>query len=100
VTAQRYTLTGPIGTEATLGLVVLQVDETIEQDFRRLFPSPGVALYTSRIPSGADVTPETLTAMEAELPRAAGLLPAAASFGAVGYACTSAATLIGSDRAR
>ena len=31
-----YRLTGPIGSAATLGLIALQVDETIEQDFRRL----------------------------------------------------------------
>ena len=40
-----YRLTGPIGSAATLGLIVLQVDETIEQDFRRLFVAPDVALY-------------------------------------------------------
>jgi len=93
-----YRLTGPIGTRGTLGLIVLQVDETIEQDFRRLFPGPGVALYVSRVPSGADLTPDTIATMEAALPRAASLLPPAARFDAIGYACTSGTTLIGADR--
>ncbi len=92
-----YRLTGPVGA-TTLGLIVLQVDETIEQDFRRLFPSRDVALHVSRIPSGAELTPDTIATMEAELPRAASLLPPAAHFDAVGYACTSGTTLIGAER--
>lgn len=98
MTAFPYTLTGPIGTRATLGLIVLQVDETIEQDFRRLFRGDDLALYISRIPSGDDLTPDTIAAMEAALPAAAGLLPPAAAFDVVGYACTSGTTLIGVDR--
>jgi len=90
-----YALTGPIGSRATLGLIVLQTDETIEQDFRRLFAAPDLAVHTSRIPSGAEVTPDTLRQMQADLPAAAGLLPPSAEFDAVGYACTSGATLIG-----
>lgn len=92
-----YRLAGPIGTRGTLGLIVLQSDETVDQDMRRLFADPNVAFYTSRIPSGADVTPETLAAMEADLPRATSLLPPA-GFDAIGYACTSGATRIGAAR--
>lgn len=97
MTHAPYTLTGPIGTKATLGLIVLQVDETIEQDFRRLFRDPAIALYVSRIPSGADLTPETIATMKTTLPGAAALFPPAASFDVVGYACTSGTTLIGAD---
>lgn len=96
--APSYRLTGPIGTAATLGLIVLQVDETIEQDFRRLFTDPAVALYASRIPSGADLTPDTIAAMETALPHAVSLLPPAAAFNVIGYACTSGTTLIGANR--
>ena len=95
-----YDLIGPIGTAATLGLIVLQVDETIEQDFRRLFPARDVALHITRIPSGDELTPDTIAAMALALPAAASLLPPAAAFGAVGYACTSGTTLIGADRVR
>ena len=83
---------------ARLGLIVLQVDETIEAEFRTLFTDAGPALYVSRIPSGAELSPETIAQMELDLPGAAKLLPASAPYAAVGYACTSGTTLIGSDR--
>jgi maleate isomerase len=92
-----YALTGPIAAHA-LGLIVLQADEVIEQDFRRLVPDRAVATYVTRIPSGADLTPETLAAMEAALPSAAALLPPSVEFHAVAYACTSGATVIGATR--
>ena len=79
-----YELIGPIGSAATLGLVVLQADETLEQDFRQIFPDRDIAIYTSRIPSGDDLTTDSIAAMEAELPRGAGLLPRAARLDAVG----------------
>lgn len=88
----------PAGAGACLGLIVLRTDETIEHEFRRLFADPDLALFVSRIPMQAEVTPATLTAMAAALPAAAGLLPDARTFDAVGYACTSGATLIGPDR--
>ena len=79
-----------------LGLIVLQVDETIEQDFRKLFAPDLARVHVSRIPSGLDLTPETIALMEAALPVAAGLLPGALDV--VGYGCTSGATLIGAQR--
>ncbi|WP_296643119.1 maleate cis-trans isomerase family protein [Roseinatronobacter sp.] len=81
-----------------LGLVVLQVDETIEQDFRRLFAPDAASLFVSRVPSGAELTPDSIARMEATLPAAAGLLPA--PLDVVAYACTSGATLIGVERVR
>ncbi len=84
--------------KACLGLIVLHVDETIESDFRRIFSDPSVALYVTRIPSGAEATPETLGRMEADLPRVTALLPPAAQFAAVGYGCTSGTTMIGVKR--
>ena len=82
---------------APLGLIVLQVDETIESDFRRLLPVDR-PLYVSRIPSGAELTPETIAQMAHDLPRAAALLPQVPDYAAVGYACTSGTTLIGAER--
>ncbi|MEP2531969.1 Asp/Glu racemase [Shimia sp.] len=93
-----FELTDPIGTAATLGLIVLKFDETLEQDFRRLFPARDVALYVSRLPSDPDVTPDTLRAMETDLPAAAALFPPAAPFDAVGYGCTSGTTMIGAGQ--
>ena len=93
-----YELDPPIGHRATLGLVVLQTDESVEYEFRQMLPSEGVSLYVTRIPSKPDVTPESLATMEAEIPASVGLLPPSLSFDAVGYACTSGATVIGPER--
>jgi maleate isomerase len=76
-----------------LGLIVLQTDETIEPELRGVMG--GHALYHTRIPNDPEVTPETLARMEADLPRVAALLPPVE---VIGYGCTSASTVIGSDR--
>ena len=93
-----FELTDPLGQRATMGLIALQSDETIEHDFRRLLPTDGVAFYVSRVPSGLDVTPETLAAMETHMPAAATLLPRPAAFDIVGYGCTSGTSVIGPQR--
>lgn len=84
------------GPRARIGLIVLESDQTIEAE-ARLVQIDGVDFYHSRIPMEDEVTPQTLTAMEARLPTAAGLLPRQFDFNAIGYGCTSAATLIGAD---
>lgn len=79
------------------GLVVLQADETIEDDFRRLLPG-GSRLLVSRVPSALDVTRESLAQMETHLTAAAALFPRGVRFDAVGYGCTSGTAEIGADR--
>lgn len=86
-----------IGIRANLGVIVLETDETLEQEFARMVPRPGVALYHSRIPMVSEVNTETLAQMEAELPASARLLPPSLTFDVIGYGCTSASTVIGSD---
>jgi len=81
-----------------LGLIVLQSDEVIETEFRSLLDLERVAVLHSRVPSGREVTPETLALMEAELPAAVRLLPPGLPFDAIAYACTSGATIIGEAR--
>ena len=83
---------------AALGLVVLQNDETLEPELRTIFNDCAGAIYHTRIASAEDVTPETLRAMERDLPRALALLPTVRPMDVVAYACTSGATLIGHDR--
>lgn len=80
-----------------LGLVVLASDETLERAARAWVPGD-IDLFVSRVPSAATVTPETLAAMEADLPAAAGLFPKGRPLDAVGYACTSGAARIGPKR--
>ena len=82
----------------TLGLVVLQAEETIEDEFRDYLRDRSVILHHTRIPSGEAVTHDTLTAMEADLGAAIGLFPVGANFDVIGYACTSASSVIGEDR--
>ena len=80
-----------------VGLVALQSDETVEPDLRRLLPET-LDLLVTRVPSGAEVTAETLAAMEHHLAGAASLFPPGARFRAVGYACTSGTAQIGRER--
>ena len=86
-----------IGTSATLGLIVLQDDETLEHEMALLLHSEGVALYHSRIPMVPEITSATLHKMESELPLAIAMLPSAAEFDVIGFGCTSGATIIGAD---
>ncbi len=93
-----YTLASQIGTAGRLGLIVLQSDETMESELRQALPDADVATFVSRIPSAAEVSNESLAAMESELPRASGLLPRTVNFDVVGYGCTSASSIIGTER--
>ncbi len=95
MTTFDYDLTLPKG--PALGALVLQSDERIELDLRRLIP-PATRLFVARVPSAPDVTPETLRAMASHIAAAAGRLPANLSYEAIGYGCTSASAAIGADR--
>lgn len=86
-----------IGTRATLGVIVLETDETLEPEFARMMDLEGVALYHSRIPMVSEIRPETLSRMERDLPPSARLFPSSLEFDVIGYGCTSASTVIGSE---
>lgn len=79
-----------------MGLIVLQSDETIEQDFRRVF-GPEVMIYITRIPTATEVTRDTLQTMADTLPAAASLFAEPTQFSVVGYGCTSGTAQIGAD---
>ena len=87
-----------LGQKACIGLIVLQTDQTIEYEFARLMPGDGTALYHARIPNAMQVSPETLRQMQCDLPATAALLPPSFGFDAIGYACTSGATMNGEDQ--
>lgn len=93
-----FTMDAGLGARATIGLVVLQSDQTIEFEFARLVRGEGVAVYHARIPNAMEVTPDTLRQMERDLPKTVALLPEAYGFDAIGYGCTSGATMIGEER--
>ncbi|MCV2891507.1 Asp/Glu racemase [Lentibacter sp. XHP0401] len=93
---QDYELDQGYGGAAKLGLIVLSTDETLENEARQVLAGQDVSLVHTRIRAEADVTPERLKMMETRLPEAAALLPEGLT--AVGYACTSASTVIGPAR--
>ena len=80
-----------------IGLIVLQADETIEADMRRMLPA-GADLLVSRVPSGTAVTTDSLQQMATVLTDAARLFPQDAAFDVIGYGCTSGTAQIGVDR--
>lgn len=88
---------GGIGTRANLGMIVLGTDETLETEFARMADLDGVARYHSRIPMVTDIRPDTLARMQDDLPASTRLFPPALALDVVGYGCTSASTVIGSD---
>ncbi|MBZ8119090.1 Asp/Glu racemase [Roseovarius sp. LXJ103] len=91
----EYTLNQGAAGGVRLGLIVLQTDETLEFEAWQVLAGRDAALFHTRIPNAHDVTPETLAAMANEMPKTAALLPE--GLDAVGYGCTSGATVIGSD---
>ena len=60
--------------KARLGLIVLQSDETIEQEFRTILDE-SISINHSRIYCDNIVSNENLGLMEKELPAASALLP-------------------------
>lgn len=92
-----YTLDPDDPEISPMGLIVLEADETLEGDMRRVFADDPTPIYVSRIASGQEVTPQTLSAMAQDLSAAARLLPKARPYRIVGYGCTSASSVIGSD---
>ncbi|MEM7744709.1 MAG: Asp/Glu racemase [Pseudomonadota bacterium] len=94
-----YDADAGLATRARIGLVTLSGDVTIEADLTHVFGHvPGIAFYGSRIEMDSDVTPETLTAMEARIAGSTALMVPDEPFQAVGFGCTSASALLGDDR--
>lgn len=93
-----YTLDKGLSARASIGLVVLATDYTIEAEWRALFNQlPGVALYHARIANDDEVTPETLKAMAPGITATAATLTPGTAVDVVAYGCTSASMAIGED---
>jgi maleate isomerase len=90
----RYSYSQAPDGPAPLGMIVLQVDETLEGDLRRMLPADA-PLFITRVASAPTVTPENLRAMSGQLTAAAAMLPQALPYAMVGYGCTSASAEIG-----
>ena len=98
VSRLEFTTDAGAGARARIGLLVLESDQTMEWEMRLMTHLPGVSVYHARLANDVVVTPETLANMEAELPVVARLLPGYLRLSALGYGCTSGATIIGEDR--
>ena len=94
-TTLKYSLSLPAA--PTVGVVVLQTDEVVEDELR-YWLTPNTRVLHTRIPSGTAVTTDTLGSMEAALPNALTLLPNNAPISVIAYGCTSGSTVIGEDR--
>ena len=90
-----------IGTKARLGMIILQSDQTVEHEAAQLIHQHGadsqIGLYHTRIPNETEISEETLQQMADNLPQSASLMPSEFGFDAIGYGCTSGATIIGED---
>ena len=97
-----FTTDEGIGNAARLGMIILQSDQTVEHEAAKLIYGSGITnrigLYHTRIPNQMEITEETLKEMAQALPQSAALMPAEFGFDAIGYGCTSAATIIGEAR--
>jgi maleate isomerase len=102
-----FETTQVIGAKARIGMVVLASDYTLEHEFRCIFtPAPGsdaaqildgVDLFYARIDNSPDITPDTLRAMGPKITKTADLILAGDHVDVVGFACTSASVVLGSD---
>jgi maleate isomerase len=83
---------------ASIGLIVLATDYTIEQEWGRLFAGiDGVAVYHSRIYNEDQVTPETLRAMGPRIAECARVLTPDTPLDVIAYGCTSATMTLGEE---
>jgi len=80
----------------TLGLILLQADESLEEDAKVLIPSSGARLHHVRIPSSLEVSEESLLALKDDIGAAASRFPASGKFDSIAFCCTSASSVIGS----
>ncbi|MEK6346940.1 MAG: Asp/Glu racemase [Burkholderia sp.] len=83
---------------AAIGLLALASDIVIEPELRRLLPREDVGLYTHRIRIGGTLTPESLRALEQDIPEAVARLVPDDRIDVIAFGCTSGAMAIGPDR--
>lgn len=92
-----YRLRPAAAARASIGLLALASDATIETEWRTLLALDGVEFNTARVPCDATVTPQTLRATETRLADAARRLLPESPLDVLAYACTSATLVIGFD---
>jgi maleate isomerase len=87
-----------VAARATLGLIVLASDQTIEYEFRHVAGLPGVGIYESRIYNAAQVTPETLRALEREIAQGAKLILPGVPVDVMVFGCNSGTMIMSEEK--
>lgn len=93
--AFNYTLRPRLDVDASIGVVALASDATLEREWRRLLDTPGVGFYVGRVASPVEVTPDSLRGMQPLLVRALEHLVPDSPLDCIVYGCTSASMFIG-----
>ena len=94
-----YEVDGGIASRASIGLIVLATDYTIEHEWRQVFAGlDGVALYQSRIHNEDVITPETLRAMGPRIVECTRVITPNTPVDVIAYGCTSASMAIGEEQ--
>ncbi|MCG7522621.1 arylmalonate decarboxylase [Ruegeria sp. Ofav3-42] len=81
---------------AKIGFVLLATEQTIEDDMMALMPD-GVGAHFARVAIPDSITLDSLTAVGADLARAASTLLPDGSLDVISYACTSGSLVLGED---
>lgn len=88
----------PYGAKARIGLISLSTDIAIERDFGRMLPNDEMGLYTTRIRLDWPNSDATFLALADRIPDAASVIVPNIRLDVVVFGCTSASTLIGTER--
>ena len=91
------TLDAGVAHRAAIGLVVLATDQTMEHEFRQAIRLPGVGVYGARLYNSAEITPETLRAMQPLIAPATELILPGLKLDVVAFGCTSASMTLGEE---
>lgn len=94
----EFAFDGGIAHRASIGLVVLATDATIEHEWRQMMQLPGVALYESRIHNAAQINEASLAAMEKDIASSTALIRPGSELDVVAFGCTSGAMVIGEQQ--
>lgn len=93
-----YSMNAKLDATASIGVIALATDATIEKDWRRLLDIEGIGFYVGRVPNSPQIDREGLTAMAPRINAALGALLPDMMLDCVVYACTSASLFIGEER--
>lgn len=91
----EYEVSTRLAGRATIGLLALATDATIEAEWRHMLDLGGVEFYVTRVPCDTRVGPDTLASTERHLAGIATELLPGQPLDVLAYACTSASLVIG-----